>query len=81
MAAMEDRVIRIDPELLEWSLTLTAEQRLRQANAAFRLYHEIHRPYAKPFVRGFDTLEEFFEYEKDLEADQRITRRPLDREA
>ncbi|MGQ0723461.1 MAG: hypothetical protein ACT4PE_18080 [Candidatus Eiseniibacteriota bacterium] len=60
-----DRVIRIDPELLNWSLSLTPEQRLRQANAAFRLYHELHRPFARPFHRGFDTVEEFFRFQKE----------------
>jgi hypothetical protein len=60
-----NRVIRIDRELLDWSLSLTPEQRLRQADAAFRLYHELHRPFARPFHRGFDSLEEFFRFQKE----------------
>ncbi len=59
------RVIRFDPEILEWARTLSAEDRLRQASAAFRLYHALHRPFEKPFHRGFDSLEEFFEYEEE----------------
>jgi hypothetical protein len=60
-----NRVIRIDADLLEWSLSLTPEQRLRQAEAAFRLYHQWHRPYARAFHRGFDSLEEFFRFQKE----------------
>jgi hypothetical protein len=60
-----ERVIHIDPELLAWSLTLSPEQRLRQANAAFRLYHHLHRPFEKPFVRSFATVEEFFRFQKE----------------
>jgi hypothetical protein len=56
---------RIDDDLLRWSASLTPQQRLRQANAAFRLFHERHRPFSKPFFRLFDSIEEFFEYEKE----------------
>jgi hypothetical protein len=59
------RLIAIDPDMLQWSLTIPASERLRQANAAFRLYHAIHKPYAIPFSRGFDSLEEFFAFEKE----------------
>jgi hypothetical protein len=60
-----DRVIRIEPEALAFSLSLSVADRLRQANAAFRLFHALHRPYERPFVRGFDTLEEFFRFEEE----------------
>jgi len=60
-----DRVIRFEPEeLAEWQ-RLTPEDRLRQADAAFRLFHALHRPFEKPFVRGFDSIEEFFAFEKE----------------
>lgn len=60
-----ERVIHIDPDQLEaWSV-LTPQDRLRQALAAFRLFHALHRPFARPFVRGFDTLEEYFEFERE----------------
>jgi hypothetical protein len=61
-----ERVVRIDHDQLEASLLLTPQDRLRQADAAFRLFHLLHRPFARPFVRGFDTLEEYFEF--DLES-------------
>ncbi len=60
-----ERIIRIDGRELERSLALTPEDRLRQANAAFRLYHELHRPYERPFVKGFDRLEDLAEFEKE----------------
>lgn len=60
-----NRVIRFDPEILAWARTLTPEDRLRQASAAFRLYHALHRPFETPFSRGFDSLEEFFRYEEE----------------
>ncbi len=60
-----DRVTRIDAaELESWS-QLSAEARLRQANAALRLFQHLHRPFSSPYVRGFDTLEEFFQFEKE----------------
>jgi len=37
-----DRVIVISPEELERSRSLTVDQRLRQANAALRLYTALH---------------------------------------
>jgi hypothetical protein len=55
----------IDEDLLRWSASLSPAQRLRQANAAFRLFLERHRPYAQPYTRGFDTVDEFFEFEKE----------------
>ena len=60
-----DRVIRIDPELLRAAQRLTPEERLRQANAAFRLYHQLHQPFARPFAKGFDTFEELARFEKE----------------
>jgi hypothetical protein len=58
---------RIDPELLAWSSSLSVEQRIRQADAAFRLFHALHRPFERPFVRGFDSLEEFFAFQKETD--------------
>ena len=60
-----DRVIRIDRGQLEAWRILTPQDRLRQALAAFRLFHVLHRPFARPFARGFDTLEEYFEFERE----------------
>jgi hypothetical protein len=59
------RVIRLKQEDLEWAARTTPESRLSQANCAFRLFHELHQPFAKPFVRGFATLEEFFRFERE----------------
>jgi hypothetical protein len=61
-----DRVIRFDDDDLEWSLKLSTQDRLRQANAAFRLYHALHRPFEKPFRHGFDALEDFFHFDEEL---------------
>ena len=60
-----DRVIRIDHDELSSWLALTPQDRLRQADAAFRLFHSVHRPFARAFARGFDTVEEYFEFEKE----------------
>lgn len=60
-----DRVIRFDSDDLEGAPALAPEERLRQANAAFRLYHALHHPYANPFFKGFDTLEEFARFRED----------------
>ena len=62
---MVGRIIRIEPSELEHSLRLSPEERLRQANAAFRLFHDIHRPFEKPFVRGFETCEELARFEEE----------------
>jgi hypothetical protein len=61
-----DRVIRLDDDDLEWSLRLSPQDRLRQANAAFRLALELQRPFARPFWRGFDDLAEFARFEQEL---------------
>jgi hypothetical protein len=45
-------------DLLDWSGRLSEEARLRQANAAFRLFLALHRPYERPEVKGFDSVEE-----------------------
>jgi|RhiMetdeSRZDD1v2_1073273.scaffolds.fasta_scaffold834275_2 hypothetical protein len=55
---------RIDPELLAWAGQLSPEDRLRQANAAFRLYHALHHPFARPLCAGFDSFEERREFER-----------------
>ena len=60
-----DRIVRIDASELEHSLRLEPLERLRQANAAFRLYHALHKPHARPFLKGFDSLEDFFRFEKE----------------
>ena len=60
-----NRVIRIDSADLDTALTLSAADRLRQANAAFRLFHELHQPYERPFLRGFAKLEEFFRFDEE----------------
>ncbi len=77
------RVIRFKSEDLDWAARMTPEACLELANCAFRLYHDLHHPFAKPFTRGFDTLEEFFRYEDenqlpdraDVEALREIDRR------
>jgi len=51
-----DRIIRIDDESLKESLKLTPQDRLRQANAAFRLYHSLHHPYEKASISSGETL-------------------------
>jgi hypothetical protein len=60
--------LRFDPDLLRWASGLSAEQRLRQANAAFRLRHALHGEPREPWIRTFDTLEDFrrFTEENDL---------------
>ena len=60
-----DRVVHIEPDDLEGWVRLSPQDRLRQANATFRLFHHLHRPFERPFVRGFDTLDEFFAFEKE----------------
>lgn len=60
-----ERVIRIKDEDLEWAARLTPESRLELANCAFRLYHDLHQPFAKPFTKAFDTIEEFFRFEEE----------------
>ena len=59
-----ERVIRIDPRELEAWRFLSPQDRLRQALAACRLFHVLHRPFQVPFARGFDTVEEYFEFER-----------------
>lgn len=54
-----ERTLRVNDDELDWALTLRAEDRLRQANAAFRLFHALHRPFERPFHRGFDSLDDF----------------------
>jgi hypothetical protein len=49
---------RVDEELLRWSVRLPAEERLRQANAAFRLQNALHGASPRPLFRSFDTIEE-----------------------
>ena len=58
------RWLRTDDDV-EWAARLSAEARLEQANCAFRLFHDLHQPFAEPFVKGFATLEEFFRFEKE----------------
>lgn len=60
-----ERVICIERDQLEAALRLTPQDRLRQAVAGFLLFHLLHRPFARPFARGFDSLEEYFEFEKE----------------
>lgn len=60
-----ERVIRFKDEDLDWAARLTPESRLALANCAFRLYHELHRPFAKPFTRAFDTFDELRRFEED----------------
>jgi len=52
-----DRIVKISEQALSVALKLPAQERLRQANAAFRLYHPLHRPYAKPTFRAGEGLE------------------------
>ncbi len=65
-----NRTISIDPELLAWGSKLTPDDRVRQASVAARLHLELHRPFARPFLRGFDSLEEFFAFR--LESDRHL---------
>lgn len=60
-----ERVITYTDEQLEWSLSLSPEDRLRQADAASRLYLALHQPFATPEAIGFDTIEEYFEYDRE----------------
>ena len=60
-----DRVIRIEPRDLEEALRLTPADRIRQADAAFRLYHQLHQPFARPFFKGFDSFEELARFEQE----------------
>jgi len=59
------RAIRFKAEDLDWAARMTPEARLELANCAFRLYHDLHRPFAKPFTRAFETLEEFLRFEEE----------------
>jgi len=61
---MTKRILRIDPELLDWASRQNPEDLLRQANAAFRLYHALHHPFARPVCAGFDSFEELREFER-----------------
>ena len=54
-----DRVVRIDPDLLDFALRLTPEDRVRQALCAWQVFHELHHPYATPHNEGFDSYEAF----------------------
>jgi hypothetical protein len=58
------KIVRMDPELLEWAAQMPSEELLRQANAAFRLYHALHKPFARPLCAGFDSFEELREFER-----------------
>lgn len=60
-----ERVIHFDADDIKAARSTTFEQRIRQANAAFRLFHALHKPYKKPFVRGFDSYEELHAFEKE----------------
>jgi hypothetical protein len=60
-----ERIVRVDRELLDFALTLSPEDRLRQADAAFRLFEHLHRPYARPFVRGFDSVEDLWRFDEE----------------
>ncbi len=64
MGAMR-RAIEIPEDLIEFSLTLRPEDRLRQANAAFRLFHALHNPFARPFLKPFDRIEDFLRHEEE----------------
>ena len=59
-------MIRFNDEDLRQALTLSAEDRLRQANAAFRLYLALHRPYARPRLIPVDRLEDFETLDKEV---------------
>jgi hypothetical protein len=54
-----DRVVRIAPDLLDFALQLTPEDRVRQALCAWQVFHDLHHPYATPRHQGFDSYEEF----------------------
>ena len=45
-----ERIITVAPEELRQALALSPQERIRQANAALRLYLALHRPYAKPWI-------------------------------
>ena len=60
-----ERVLRIPPDLIDFALTISAEDRLRQAEDGFRLYLTVHKPYASPWTRGFDRLEDYWKFEKE----------------
>lgn len=53
------------PDDIEWAVRLTPQARLEQANCAFQLFHDLHGPYASPFLKSFETLSEFFRFEKE----------------
>jgi len=58
----------MDDRLLEFSLSLRPEDRLEQAHAGYLLYHDVHRPYERPWVKAISSLEEYlrFSEENDL---------------
>ncbi len=58
-APTADRVVRIAPDLLEFALRLTPEDRVRQALCAWQVFHDLHTPYSTPCLQGFDSYEEF----------------------
>jgi hypothetical protein len=74
------RVIRIKPEDLEWAAKMTPQARLELANTAFKLFHELHRPFAVPFTRSFATLEEFFRFQREHDLFGRPIPRDSDRQ-
>lgn len=61
------RVVHYTPDLLEFARNQSVEDRVRQALCAWRVYHELHHPYEKPFLRGFDTVEAHWRSEVELE--------------
>lgn len=61
-----DRVIRIKESDLEFAARLSPEERLRQANAAFRLYHALHDPFSQPILRGFSGFPDFSRFNEEV---------------
>lgn len=45
-----ERTLTIDRQALEQALRLSAQDRLRQANAALRLHYALHHPYRQPWT-------------------------------
>ncbi|MEW6040001.1 MAG: hypothetical protein AB1633_00580 [Elusimicrobiota bacterium] len=58
------KVCKIHIDDLSEALKVTPQQRLREANCAFRLYLSLHNPYAKPGYKFFNSLKDFNDYEK-----------------
>jgi hypothetical protein len=58
-----ERIFKINKNELNKFVSLTPQQRLKQANCAFRLYYSIHHPYSKPIIKFFDSFKEFAKYE------------------